>query len=98
MIMITCIFFHHIKKYKMDCCTCKFPYSYFQDCVFLAVRSHIQTHEQNILIGRQTESGKMMVLGTQLTKKRCVNVLFTLRERFILTFRNSFFAIKFLGS
>ena len=34
----------------------------FQACAFLVVRSHIQTHEQNIQFGSQTEAGKMMVL------------------------------------
>ena len=35
----------------------------FKACAFFVVRSHIQTHEQNIQLGRQTEAGKMMVLG-----------------------------------
>ena len=38
-------------------------YSYVQACAFLVVRSYIQTHEQNIQLGSQTEAGKMIVLG-----------------------------------
>ena len=61
-------------KYKMKCSTCYVPYicdhiSYFQDCVLPVRRSHIQTREQNIQIGRQAEAGKMMVLGRHETCK-----------------------------
>ena len=41
----------------------------FSKCAFLVVRSHIQTHEQNIQIGRQAEAGKMMVPGRHETRK-----------------------------
>ena len=34
-------------------------YSYFNDCVSLIVRSHIQTHVQNIQMARKTKSDKM---------------------------------------
>ena len=44
-------------------------YSYFLDYVFLVVRSHKQTHEQNKQIGRQTEAGKIMVLSRHDTRK-----------------------------
>ena len=44
-------------------------YLYFHDSVFLVVGMHIQTNKQNIHIGRQTEAGKMMVLGKHETRK-----------------------------
>ena len=51
----------------MKISTCKCPYICdligIQVCAFLVIRSHIQTHEQNIQLGSQTEAGKMMVLG-----------------------------------
>ena len=40
----------------------------FQACEFLVVHLHIQTHEQNIQLGRQTEAGKMVVLGWSETR------------------------------
>ena len=54
----------------MKCSTCKCPYiceiiRIFRPAgAFLVVRLHIQTHEQNIQLGSQTEAGKMLVLCT----------------------------------
>ena len=56
-------------KYKMKCSTCKWPYICDHIRIFLVVRSHTQTHEQNIQISRQSKAGKMMVLGRHETCK-----------------------------
>ena len=40
----------------------------FKAYACLVVRSHIQTQEQNKQLGRQTEVGKMMVLGRHETR------------------------------
>ena len=38
-------------------------YLYFNDCVRLIVRLHIQTHVKNIQMARQTKADKMIVFG-----------------------------------
>ena len=53
----------------MNRTTCKCPYICDHIRIFRTVRPHVQTHEQKIQIGRQTESGKMMVLGMHETRK-----------------------------
>ena len=42
----------------------------FLGLCILVVRSHIQTHEQNIQLGRHMEAGKMVELGRHETRQK----------------------------